>query len=100
MTLAAPVQPSPVRLFLSTHPPSRELAGRMRQLRPNLPRGARVLFGGTIPYRAAYLTFLTRAAYADPTLQVSFRDGLDEADAVFVFDDGCLMGGQPAQRVH
>jgi hypothetical protein len=84
-------------LFLCTHRPSRELAVRMHQLRPSLPRAARVLFvGDTAPHSEAFLAFLVRMVYADPTLRVAVVPCEDCADAVFFFERGRLESGQPS----
>lgn len=82
---------SPLRLFLSTQPAARELAAQLKSLRPTLPKGATVVFlSDTSPHDAAFLTFLTRTVYEDPTLRVLCRPHIPTiaAEAIFYFNSG------------
>jgi hypothetical protein len=85
--------------FENFQPPSRRVAGELIALRPNLPRGARVLFMDHPFVKHEYfLTFLTRLLYRDMSISVEEvplghdpPSGHGYYDAVFTFQQGHLV---------
>lgn len=88
-----------LQIFESVQPPSRQLASQLLALRPDLPRGGRVLFVGD-PFAADnyLLLFLTRLLYRDMSISVERaplsqdpRIQYGHYDAVFRFEHGHLV---------
>jgi hypothetical protein len=85
--------------FENFQPPSRRVAEELIALRPNLPRGARVLFIDQPFARHEYfLPFLTRLLYRDMSITVEEAPigqgpttGNGHYDAVFTFQQGHLV---------
>jgi hypothetical protein len=88
-----------LRGFENFQPPSRQLAGELLALRPNLPCGARVLFIDQPFAKDEYfLLFLTRLLYRDMSITVEEAPvgpgpptGHGRYDAVFTFQQGRLV---------